>query len=98
MCHWHSCQLARIPLDSQLMEMRIRLPELLEERGLTAYAVAQQSGGRIEQSGLYRLMRKRGKVRYIDADLMEALCDVLGVEPGDLLEREGKRRRLRGAL
>ena len=80
------------------MEMRIRLPELLEERGLTAYAVAQQSGGRIEQSGLYRLMRKRGKVRYIDADLMEALCDVLGVEPGDLLEREGKRRRLRGAL
>ena len=27
-------------------------------------------------------------MRYLDADLLEALCDVLGVEPGALLERE----------
>lgn len=68
--------------------MRIRLPELLDERDLTAYAVAQQSKGRISPSTLYRLVRSRGRVRYLDADLLEALCDVLGVEPGALLERE----------
>lgn len=75
------------------MEMRLRLPELLEERGLTAYAVAAQSAGRIDQSKLYRLMRKRGIVRYIDANLLEVLCEVLNVEPGELLERETKMKR-----
>ena len=44
--------------------MRIRLPELFEERGLTAYAVAQQSDGRISTSVLYRLLRSQGKARY----------------------------------
>lgn len=79
------------------MEMRIRLPELFDEHHTTAYAIAQQSGGRIDQSSLYRLARKRGVVRYIDADLLEALCDVLDVEPGQLLEREAaKRSRRRG--
>jgi DNA-binding Xre family transcriptional regulator len=34
-------------------------------------------------------------VRFIDSDLLEALCDVLDVEPGELLEREGKKRRNR---
>jgi DNA-binding Xre family transcriptional regulator len=73
--------------------MRIRLPELFEERGLTAYAVAQQSDGRISTSVLYRLLRNGGKARYLDAELLDALCDVLGVAPNELLEREGKRRR-----
>lgn len=73
------------------MEMRLRLPEILAEHKTTAYAIAQRSAGRIDQSTLYRLARKRGVVRYIDADLLEALCDVLGVEPGELLERDKKR-------
>jgi DNA-binding Xre family transcriptional regulator len=74
------------------MEMRLRLPELLEEHKTTAYAIAQQSDGRIDQSTLYRLTRKRGVVRYLDTTLLEALCDVLGVEPGALLEREKRKR------
>ena len=75
------------------MEMRIRLPELLAEHKTTAYAIAQRSNGRIDQSTLYRLARKRGIVRYLDADLLEALCDVLGVGPEKLLEREPTKRR-----
>ncbi len=37
-------------------------------------------------------------MRYLDGDLLDALCDVLELEPGDLLEREskGKRARTRG--
>lgn len=75
-----------------LMDVRIRLPELLEERGLTAYEVAKRSQGRIIPSTLYRLVRNRGHVRLIDGELLEALCDQLELAPGELLEREPKRR------
>lgn len=74
------------------MEMRLRLPELLEEHDITAYELAKQSGGRIDQSTLYRLARKRGVVRFLDMSLAEALCDVLGIEPGKLLERDNRRK------
>ena len=72
--------------------MRLRLPELLEERGVTAHAVAVQSDGRINRATLYRLVRSKGRVRLLDTELLEALCDVLNVEPGELLEREKKRK------
>jgi DNA-binding Xre family transcriptional regulator len=68
--------------------MRVRLAELLELRGMTAYAVAQQSDGRISTSALYRLIKSGGRARYLDSDLLDALCDVFDVEPGELLERE----------
>jgi DNA-binding Xre family transcriptional regulator len=68
--------------------MRLRLAELMEARGLTAYAVAQESDGRISTSALYRLLKNEGRARYLDADLLEALCDAFNVGPGELLERE----------
>ena len=74
------------------MTMRVRLEELMKDRGLSAYAVAQLSDGRISTSALYRLLRSSGRARYLDAQLLEALCDVLDVGPGDLLEREKPRR------
>jgi DNA-binding Xre family transcriptional regulator len=77
------------------MGLRLRLPELLAEHGVTAYMLAQRSKGRISPSTLYRLVRSRGRVRYLDADLLEALCDVLDVTAGDLLERQSKSRRAR---
>lgn len=72
------------------MNVRIRVPELLKKRKLTAYGLAQASGGRISMSAAYRLTRAKGRVQFFDADLLEALCDVLHVEPGELLEREHK--------
>ena len=75
--------------------MRLRLPELLTEHEVTAYTLAQRSRGRISPSTLYRLVRSRGRVRYLDGDLLDALCDVLGLQPGDLLERESKPKRAR---
>lgn len=78
--------------------MRIRLPELLEERALTAYALSVQAKGRLDMSTLYRVVRANGEMRYFDSDLLDALCDVLDVEPSELLERAparkpGKRRK-----
>ena len=71
--------------------MRLRLPELLEERGLTAHAVAVRSKGRINRATLYRIVRANGRVRLLDMDLLEELCAVLDVEPSELLERDKKR-------
>ena len=71
--------------------MRIRIPELLEEQRppWSAYKLAQQSGGRISLSAAYRLQKARGRVRFLDAELLEALCDVFNVRNlNELLERE----------
>jgi DNA-binding Xre family transcriptional regulator len=74
------------------MRMRIRFPELLKSSRKTTYAVHKASGGRISLSTAYRLKKSEGKLKFLDADLLEALCDVFGVEPGELLEREKKRK------
>lgn len=75
------------------MEMRLRIPELLDRAQLSPYALARQSGGRISMSTAYRLAKLKGKVQNFDADMLEALCDVLGVEPGELFEREPAKRK-----
>jgi DNA-binding Xre family transcriptional regulator len=68
--------------------MRIRLPELMEAKGLTAHALSVQSAGRISITTAYRLVANEGKLEKM-SDILEALCDVLQVEPGDLFERDG---------
>jgi DNA-binding Xre family transcriptional regulator len=74
--------------------MRLRLPELLTERGLTAYRLASDSGGRISLSTAYRAVRLKGRMANFDADMLAAMCDVLELGPGELFEivpRKGKR-------
>lgn len=75
------------------MFVRIRFPELLQERGLTTYSVARDSGQRISLSTAYRLKKKDGRLESYSSDLLEALCDVFRVTPGELLEREAPKRR-----
>ncbi len=75
------------------MPMRIRFPELLKAHGKTAYAVHKDSGGRISLSTAYRLKKSKGNLKFLDVGLLEALCDVFDVEPGELLEREKSKRR-----
>ena len=73
--------------------MRLRLPELLEQRKMTGYALSKESAGRISLSAAYRLLRLRGKLKMFDAEILEALCEVFKVEPGELLERAPKKKR-----
>lgn len=73
--------------------MRLRLPELLETRKISAYALAKNSAGRISMSTAYRLVKMKGRVQNFDADMLEALCDVLECEPGDLFQRDTRRRK-----
>jgi DNA-binding Xre family transcriptional regulator len=43
-------------------------------------------------SAAYRLTAAEGRLQFFDADLLEALCDVLGIGPDKLLERGSKKR------
>jgi DNA-binding Xre family transcriptional regulator len=68
--------------------MRLRLPELMNAKGITnAHELAAASDGRISITSAYRLVKARGKLERM-GPLLEALCDVLGVEASELLERE----------
>jgi len=75
------------------MPLRLRFPELLEERGITPYALSKQSRGRISMTTIYRIVRQRGELQSFDMDLLEATCDVLDIDPGDLFEWTKKQRR-----
>ena len=75
--------------------MLLRVPDLLKERELTPYALAKASGGRISLSAAYRLAS--GRWRAISATVMDALCDVLEVEPGALFERLPAKKVRRGS-
>lgn len=68
--------------------MRLRLPELYEEKRVSPYRFSRNSGGRVSLSTAYRLRRENGKLHTYKSDLLDALCDVLNVAPGELWERE----------
>lgn len=74
------------------MDMRLRIPELLEAKGVSPYRLSRESGGRISMSTVYRLKRERGKLDTYRGAILEALCDVLGVTPGELFERDGNKQ------
>jgi DNA-binding Xre family transcriptional regulator len=73
--------------------MRLRIPEALEERNLTAWHLANLSDGRIPLRTAYRMVERRGRVKLFSAELLQALCDVLKCEVGEILVSEPKRRR-----
>ncbi len=75
------------------MALRLRFPELLEERGMTPYAFSKATKGRVSMSTAYRIVRMRGRLATFEASLLEAACDVLKVKPGELFEMERRRRR-----
>lgn len=75
------------------MDMRVRLQELLKSSGMTVYAVSKATGGRVSTAALYRLGRRNGRVRYLDTEMLDALCEVFGVGLADLLERDTTKRK-----
>lgn len=69
--------------------MRLRLPELLARRKMTGYQLAKLSEGRISFSTLYRILRADGYSNSYESKFLDAVCDVLEVEPEELFEKEG---------
>lgn len=75
------------------MLMRIRINELLASRGMTPYALAKASRGRISMSTAYRLKESEGRLETYAAEMLEAMCEIFEVGPGDLLERDTPSKR-----
>ena len=67
----------------------MRLRELRQVKGMTQVELAERTG--IDQGALSRI--ENGKTRAMDFDVMARLCDALGCDPGDLIERKKGRRR-----
>ena len=61
--------------------IEIRIDELLEQRGLTFYWLAKETG--ISHSTLWRL--KKGKSMGINFSTLERICGLLSCQPGDVL-------------
>ncbi len=73
------------------MAIRVRLRELLEQRGMAQTELQAKTGlGYSTINALYH-----GKTDRVEFATLDVLCDVLGCEIGDLLERESKRKRAR---
>jgi putative transcriptional regulator len=63
------------------MPVRVHLDELLAARGMTLTELADQVG--ITLANLSIL--KTGKARAVRFSTLEAICEVLACQPGDLL-------------
>ena len=69
--------------------MTWRLAAILEERGITAYrlsVMAKEAGYPITVRAAYRLADPDHDLRRLDLETLNALCQVLKLEPGDLLD------------
>jgi len=64
--------------------LRLRLRQLLEGRGLSAYGLAKFTG--LSLNTIYRLTRPNGRFSLIRADTIERLCATLRVTPSELFE------------
>jgi DNA-binding Xre family transcriptional regulator len=72
-----------------MLAMRLRIPELMEERKIpTAYRLQQLSGGRLSLTNATHLVEKGGNTSSVRMRTLEVLCDIFGVGPGELLERD----------
>jgi len=73
------------------MAIRVRLRELLEQRGMAQTELQAKTGlGYSTINALYH-----GKTDRVEFATLDVLCDVLGCEINDLLERESKPKRAR---
>ncbi len=71
------------------MAIRVRLRELLERRGMAQTELQSRSGlGYSTINALYH-----GKTERVEFATLEALCEVLGCEIGDLLEYVPEKKR-----
>jgi putative transcriptional regulator len=73
------------------MAVRFRLSSVLEATGTSQRELARRSG--VSLVTINAIANNR--TTRVDLATLDALCDVLDVDPGELLEREGKRKRAR---
>jgi len=95
-----NCTARTYPLDAYISvwyiqeEMiKLRLSEILEERGKTLYGLWKQTG--IRYATIWQM--GKGEVARLNMDTLDRICEALECQPGDLLVRvESRKTRRRG--
>ena len=64
--------------------IRLRLADVLADRGWTPYRLARETGLTVPTA--YRLANTSIRFGRFTAETLDRLCAALGVQPGDLLE------------
>jgi DNA-binding Xre family transcriptional regulator len=65
--------------------LRLRIPELLTDAGLTAWGLHKAAPHAITATMAYRLVRERGQLETFPRKTLEALAAVLNCAPCELL-------------
>src|SRR5438876_9136347 len=79
------------PTSGQAMAIRVRLPDLLEKRGMAQTELQARSGlGYSTINALYH-----GKTERVEFATLDALCEVLDCGVGEILEHVPDRKRMR---
>ena len=68
--------------------IEIRLDRALQEQGRTFYWLAKETG--ISHTTLWRL--KKGKALGINFETLEKICEVLAVQPGEVLSLTNEKK------
>lgn len=68
-----------------VINIEIRLDDLLEERGRSFYWLSKETG--VSYTTLWRL--KKGKALGINFSTLERICRALACEPGDIVKLGG---------
>lgn len=81
-------------INSTEMATRIKLKEVLDQQGLTPYAVAKASNGKVSKQGLYYILNAKTPLKSIDLETIDAVIESIETLTGnklsvcDLLEYE----------
>jgi DNA-binding Xre family transcriptional regulator len=75
------------------MAVRLRVADLMESRGISAYALGKGAG--LGYPTAYRLSRPGGEFGRLEQETLNRLCEFFEVQPGELLEWTPDRKRTR---
>ncbi len=68
--------------------IKLRLSEMLKERGRTPYWLAKETG--IRYASIWQM--SKGDLARLHVDTLELICEALDCQPGDLLVRVSARK------
>jgi len=71
------------------VSVRFRLSEVLEQHDMSQTELSRRSGVSLVTVNAM----KQNRTTRVDLETIDKICAALDVEPGELLEREGKKRR-----
>jgi len=71
------------------MAIIVKLDDMLHDRRMTLTELAERVGMTLANLSIL----KTGKARAIRFSTLEAICDALACQPGDILQYEGAKKR-----